>query len=90
MTVIEYKGFRIEVSPVGKGWRAAIFGPASTRAIADSPSNLEKSRAEETLAEAKRIIDARASVRGACKTEALRNITRAFTHHVRFTPESRH
>ena len=59
MTVVEYKGFRIEVSPVGKGWRAAIFAPGSTRAIADSPSDLEKSRSEEIVAEAKRIIDAR-------------------------------
>jgi hypothetical protein len=59
MTAIEYKGHRIEVSPVGKGWRAAIFAPGSTRAMADSPSNLEKSRSEEIVAEAKRIIDAR-------------------------------
>ena len=59
MTVIEYKGHRIEVSPVGKGWRAVIFAPGSTRALADSPSNLEKSRTEEIVAEAKRIIDAR-------------------------------
>ena len=59
MTVVEYKGFRIEVSPVGRGWRAVIFAPGSTRALADSPSNLEKSRTEEIVAEAKRIIDAR-------------------------------
>ena len=59
MTAIEYKAHRIEVSPVGKGWRAAIFAPGSTRAMADSPSNLEKSRSEEIVAEAKRIIDAR-------------------------------
>jgi hypothetical protein len=59
MTALEYKGHRIEVSPVGKGWRAAIFAPGSTRAIADSPSNLEKSRSEEIVADAKRIIDAR-------------------------------
>jgi hypothetical protein len=59
MTAIEYKGHRIEVNPVGKGWRAAIFAPGSTRAMADSPSNLEKSRSEEIVAEAKRIIDAR-------------------------------
>jgi hypothetical protein len=25
----------IEVSPVGKGWRAAIFAPGSTRAMAE-------------------------------------------------------
>jgi hypothetical protein len=59
MTVVEYKGYRIEVSPVGKGWRAVVFAPGSTRALADSPSNLEKSRTEEIIAEAKRIIDAR-------------------------------
>ena len=59
MTIVEYKGFRIEVSPVGRGWRAVIFAPGSTRALADSPSNLEKSRTEEIVAEAKRIIDAR-------------------------------
>jgi hypothetical protein len=59
MTVIEYKGYRIEVTHVGRGWRAAIFAPGSTRALADSPSNLEKSSTEEIVAEAKRIIDAR-------------------------------
>ena len=59
MTVIEYKGYRVEISPVGKGWRAVIFAPGSTRPLADSPSNLEKSRTEEIVAEAKRIIDAR-------------------------------
>jgi hypothetical protein len=59
IAVAEYKGHRIEVSPVGKGWRAAIFAPGSTRAIADSPSNLEKSRSEEIVAEAKRVIDTR-------------------------------
>ena len=64
MTAIEYKGHRIEVSPVGKGWRAAIFAPGSTRAIADSPSNLEKSRSEEIVAEAKRIIVYRTDRRG--------------------------
>jgi hypothetical protein len=59
MTVVEYKGYRIEVGPVGRGWRANIFAPGSTRALADSPSNLEKSRSEEIIAEAKRIIDGR-------------------------------
>ena len=63
MTVVEYKGYRIEVSPVGKGWRAVIFAPGSTRALADSPSNLEKSRTEEIVTEAKRIIDAQLGVR---------------------------
>jgi hypothetical protein len=58
MTVVEYKGYRINLSPVGKGWRALIFGPGSSRALPESPSNLEKSRPEEIIAEAKRIIDA--------------------------------
>jgi hypothetical protein len=56
---MEYKGYRIEISRVGKGWRASIFPPGSRRPLPDSPSNLEKSRAEEIVAEAKRIIDER-------------------------------
>ena len=49
MTTLEYKGFRIEVTSVGKGWRASIFEPGSNRALADSPFNLEKSRSEEIV-----------------------------------------
>jgi hypothetical protein len=63
MDIIEYKGCRIEVTAVGKGWRASIFVRGSTRALADSPFNLEKSRPEEVVAEAKRIIDARLTPR---------------------------
>lgn len=59
MTVVRYKGHRIELTPVGRGWRATIFAPGFNRALADRPSNLEKSRKEEILAEAKRIINAR-------------------------------
>ena len=60
MTVVDlYKGYRIEVSLVGKGWRASIFSPGSTRPWPNSPVNLEKSSQEEILAEAKRIIEAR-------------------------------
>ncbi len=62
-TAIEYRGYRIEVSHVGKGWRASVFSPGSIRALADSPSNLEKSSKEEIFAEAKRIVDARAGQR---------------------------
>ena len=58
---MEYKGYRIEIGRVGKGWRASIFSPGSKRPLPDSPSNLEKSREEEIVAEAKRIIDARLS-----------------------------
>ena len=31
MTVIDYKGYRIEVCRIGKGWRASIFSPGSAR-----------------------------------------------------------
>ena len=58
ITTLEYKGFRIEVTSVGKGWRASIFEMGSNRALPDSPLNLE-SRSEEIVAEARRIIDAR-------------------------------
>jgi hypothetical protein len=42
-----------------KGGRASIFEPGSNRALPDSPFNLEKSRSEEIVAEARRVIDAR-------------------------------
>ena len=59
MTVIDYKGYRIEVSPLGKGWRASIFSPGSISPWPNSPVNLEKSSTEEIVAEAKRIIELR-------------------------------
>jgi len=55
---IQYRHHRIEVSRVGKGWRASIFAPNGKRPLADSPSNLEKSDKEEVVAQAKRVIDA--------------------------------
>jgi hypothetical protein len=59
MTVTDYKGYRIEVSSLGKGWRASIFSPGSVSPWPNSPVNLEKSSTEEIVAEAKRIIDVR-------------------------------
>jgi len=59
MTVIDYKGYKIELSPVGKGWRASIFSPGSVSPWPNSPVNLEKSSTEAIVAEAKRIIEAR-------------------------------
>jgi len=59
MTVIDYKGYRIEVGPLGKGWRASIFSPGSTTPWPNSPTNLEKSSSEAIVAEAKRIIEVR-------------------------------
>jgi len=57
--MVEYKGCRIEVCRVGRGWRASIYSPGSTAPWRDSPANLEKSQAEEIVAEAKQVIDAR-------------------------------
>jgi hypothetical protein len=59
MTVIDYKGYKIEVTPVGKGWRASIFSPGSTAPWPNSPVNLEKSSTDGIIVEAKRIIDVR-------------------------------
>ena len=59
MTVIDYKGYRIEVCPAGKGWKASIFSAGSISPWPNSPVNLEKSSTEEIVAEAKRIIELR-------------------------------
>jgi len=57
--IIEYRSYRIQVGPVGKGWRASIYPLGSTSALPDSPTNLEKSSKDEIVVEAKRIIDGR-------------------------------
>jgi len=54
-----YKGYRLLVSPVGKGWRAMIFPPGSSSALSESPARLGKSPKEAIVAEAKKIVDAR-------------------------------
>jgi len=59
LEIIEYRGYQVRVGPVGKGWRASIYPPGSTSALPDSPTNLEKCRKDEIIAEAKRIIDER-------------------------------
>jgi hypothetical protein len=56
---LSYKGYRLLVSPVGKGWRAMIFPPGSSSALPESPATLEKSSKEAIVAEAKKIIEAR-------------------------------
>ena len=55
---IDYKGYRLEVGPVGKGWRVAIYAPGSTNPLSESPSTLEKSSKDDIVTEAKSIIDA--------------------------------
>jgi hypothetical protein len=61
--IIEYRGYRLHVGPVGKGWRAHIYAPGSNCALAESPTNLETSRREEIIAEAKKIVDGRVGLR---------------------------
>jgi hypothetical protein len=56
---IDYKGYRLEIAPVCKGWRASIYSRGATSPLRDSPTNLEKSRAEDIITQAKRIIDTR-------------------------------
>jgi hypothetical protein len=56
---LNYKEYRLLISPVGKGWRAMIFPPGSSSALPESPATLEKSSKEEIVAEATKIIDAR-------------------------------
>ena len=50
---------RLEVLPVGKGWRVSIYPPDSASALRESPSILEKVLKETVIAEAKKIVDAR-------------------------------
>ena len=56
---VDYKGYRIDVSPLGKGWRAVIYPPGSKSALPESPSSLEKIPKEVIVAEAMKIIDVR-------------------------------
>jgi hypothetical protein len=56
---IDYRGYRLLVSPFGKGWRAMIYAPGSPSALRESPATLEKSLKEAIVVEAKKIVDAR-------------------------------
>jgi hypothetical protein len=62
---LNYKGYRLLVSPVGKGWRAMIYAPGSPSALLESPATLEKSSKEAIVAEARKIVDARLRVEAA-------------------------
>jgi hypothetical protein len=53
----DYKGYRLEVSPVGKGWRASIYPPGAKVALPESPAMLEKCPKDAIVAEAKVIVD---------------------------------
>jgi hypothetical protein len=53
----DYRGYRLEVGPVGKGWRAAIYAPGAASPLPESPAVLEKITKEEIVTRAKDIID---------------------------------
>ena len=55
---LNYKGYRLLVSPVGKGWRAMIYAPGSQSALPESSAMLEKGTKEVIVAEARKIVDA--------------------------------
>jgi hypothetical protein len=59
---LNFKGYRLLVSPVGKGWREMIFPPGSSSALPESPAMLEKSPKEAIVAEARKIVDERLNV----------------------------
>jgi hypothetical protein len=59
--IINYNSYRLEVVPVGKGWRVSIYPPDSSLALRESPSILEKVPKETVIAQAKKIVDARAA-----------------------------
>ncbi len=61
--IIEYRGYRLEIGPVCKGWRVSIYSRGSASPLRDSPTNLEKSGKEDIIAQAKQIIDARFGLR---------------------------
>ena len=61
--IVDYNGYRLEVVPVGKGWRVSIYPPGSSLALRESQSTLEKVLKETVTAEAKRIVDARAATK---------------------------
>jgi hypothetical protein len=83
LEIIEYRGYQLRVGRVGKGWRASIYSPGSTSALPDSPTNLEQSRKDEIVAEAKRIIDKRLKSRSS-------NVYRAqMQYQCRFQPDFR-
>jgi hypothetical protein len=61
--ITKYRGYRLEIAQVCKGWRASIYSRGASSPLLDSPTNLEKSRKEDIIALAKQIIDTRFGLR---------------------------
>ena len=53
----EYRGYRIETSPLGRGWRASIYAPGGMSPLPESPALLEKASKEDIVARAKSVVD---------------------------------
>ena len=68
--VIEYKGFSLVPSQVGKGWRVNIFDPGSTAARRESPCVLEPCAAADVLKDARKKWTRLLILPGLCRTKA--------------------
>ena len=62
MTAIDYKGYRIEVSPIGKGWRASIFSARTDHWLIALP--ISRKVAQRKLLRRPSALSMRASVPG--------------------------
>ena len=56
--IIEYKGYRLDARPLGKGWRVLIYPPGAKTALSEYASDLEMSSKEAVVRKAKEIVDA--------------------------------
>jgi hypothetical protein len=54
---LEYRGYRIETSPLGRGWRASIYAPGAMSPLPESLAVLEKASKEDVVARAKGVVD---------------------------------
>ena len=54
----EYKGYRLDARPLGKGWRVLIYPPGAKTALSEYASDLEKGSKEAVVRKAKEIVDA--------------------------------
>ena len=56
--IITYKGYRLDPSPVGRGWRVFVYPPGNKPVLSEYASSLEKGSKERVIKEAKEIVDA--------------------------------
>ena len=55
--VLTYRGYKIDLQPFGRGWRAAIYAPGATLAESSIPYSSEQASRTGVLDEARAIID---------------------------------